>query len=450
MHRLSPVSWLVVLATVLIGGLVASTILVERRGREFDARAADVVDNAAPSITALAAARSEIRRLELGVGRYLGARVGGATYRRAEVDAWKRAVDAHLAAHARVPYFDGERESTRALDAARDRLYADVDRVLAAVDAGRFDDARAIIFGQLSHDGDAVDRSIAQLILTNNGNAAVAAAEMSALRRHTATLSLLLDATSVLLGAVLLLAAVRAARLYRRTLHERLEAERRARELDQFAARVAHDLKGPLASVVFGTSLAAQHPSETRAVLERVQRTSRLMSEMIDALLAVARINPSSRQPRQSALVASVVNVLVEEVRPIAEAARATVRLVACPAQATVACSPGVLASVLSNLLQNAIKHIGESQGERTVSVSIGERAEVLRFEVEDTGPGVPPHIGERVFERYVRGERSTGLGLGLATVKHLVEGAGGRLGLVSTPGKGACFWFELPRAAAA
>ena len=113
------------------------------------------------------------------------------------------------------------------------------------------------------------------------------------------------------------------------------------------------------------------------------------------------------------------------------------------------ACSAGVLASVLSNLLQNAIKHIGDSQGERTISVAIGERDHTLHFEVKDTGPGVPPHIGERVFERYVRDDRSSGLGLGLATVKHLVEGAGGRLGFESAAGKGSCFWFELPRATA-
>ena len=447
MQRLSPVSWLVVLATILIGGLVASTILVERRAGRLDERAADIVDNAAPSITALAAARSETRRLELGVGRYLGAHIGGIAYHRPQVEQWKRAIDVHLDDHARTPYFDGEREATEALQVAKNRLYADVDRVLDAIDGRRFDEARSLILGELSRDGDAVDRLISQLILVNNENAAIAAADMTVLRRRTTTLSVLLDASSVLLGAVLLLAAVRAARLYRRALDERHLAEQRARELDQFAARVAHDLKGPLASVVLGTSVAAQHPSETRAVLERVQRTSRLMSQMIDALLAVARVDPKAAPARESASVAPVVSVLVEELRPVADAARATVRIEACPPQAAVACSAGVLASVLSNLLQNAIKHIGESHGERTVSVTIRERDHGFHFEVRDTGPGVPAHISDRVFERYVRGERSSGLGLGLATVKHLVEGAGGRLGFESAAGKGSCFWFDLPRA---
>ncbi len=77
------------------------------------------------------------------------------------------------------------------------------------------------------------------------------------------------------------------------------------------------------------------------------------------------------------------------------------------------------------------------------------ERGPLVRFEIEDTGPGVPPALADRVFERHVRGERSSGLGLGLATVKRLVETHRGRLGVRSSPGRGSCFWVELPAAAA-
>ena len=77
------------------------------------------------------------------------------------------------------------------------------------------------------------------------------------------------------------------------------------------------------------------------------------------------------------------------------------------------------------------------------------ERGALVRFEIEDTGPGLPPALADRVFERHVRGERSTGLGLGLATVKRLVDNCGGQLGVHSRPGHGSCFWVELPRASA-
>jgi hypothetical protein len=110
MKRSSPVAWLVVLAAVLIAAFVGSTILVERNASLLDERASDIADNAAPSITELAAARTEMRHLELGVGRYVGARSAGLPFDREQLDVWRAGVDEHLAAYARVPFFPDERE----------------------------------------------------------------------------------------------------------------------------------------------------------------------------------------------------------------------------------------------------------------------------------------------------------------------------------------------------
>ncbi|HEX8952697.1 MAG TPA: HAMP domain-containing sensor histidine kinase, partial [Polyangia bacterium] len=326
------------------------------------------------------------------------------------------------------------------------RVYDDIDRTLAAVDAGRLAEAGELILQPLSDDTDELDGLISRLIGLNNDHAAAAARDIATLRRRTTRLALLLDALSVLIGAVLLAAAVRAARLYHRALDEqRRLAEARAAELDHYAARVAHDLKAPLASLVLGTAVAVEYPSETPRTLAKIQRTSHLMGEMIDALLAVARVEAQSRAP--AIAVAPVVEVLVDEVRPAAAAIGATVCVAPLPPTAAVACGSGVLASVLSNLLQNAVKYIAEADGTRVITLRVSEGPTTVRFEVEDTGPGLPPALEEHVFERYVRGERSTGLGLGLATVKHLVETAGGRLGVRSHHGQGCCFWVELPRA---
>ena len=67
----------------------------------------------------------------------------------------------------------------------------------------------------------------------------------------------------------------------------------------------------------------------------------------------------------------------------------------------------------------------------------------------EDTGPGIPPALGQRIFEPYVRGPNTgtPGIGLGLATVKRLVESHGGTLGVRAGPTGGALFWFELDEA---
>jgi signal transduction histidine kinase len=109
------------------------------------------------------------------------------------------------------------------------------------------------------------------------------------------------------------------------------------------------------------------------------------------------------------------------------------------------------LTSVVSNLAGNAIKYIGTGPIRR-LEIRAREEAHVVRVELEDTGPGLAVGSEEHVFEPYVRGRAATqpGIGLGLATVKRLVEGHGGRVGVRSMLGQGCTFWFELPKVAAA
>jgi signal transduction histidine kinase len=114
----------------------------------------------------------------------------------------------------------------------------------------------------------------------------------------------------------------------------------------------------------------------------------------------------------------------------------------------SIACSAGVLTSLVSNLVGNAIKYMGDAPLRRVVvhARDVGSR---VRIEVDDTGPGVPLELRDRIFEPYVRATESSvpGLGLGLATVRRLVDAHGGRLGM-SSGATGSSFWFELPREA--
>jgi signal transduction histidine kinase len=117
---------------------------------------------------------------------------------------------------------------------------------------------------------------------------------------------------------------------------------------------------------------------------------------------------------------------------------------------AQLACSPAALTSVLSNLLCNAVKYIGD--GKRTprrISIHVKDHDELTRIEVEDTGPGLPPGSERIIFEPFRRltNTNQPGIGLGLATVKKIVEAYKGRVGVVSTWGCGSTFWFEIPKA---
>jgi len=93
--------------------------------------------------------------------------------------------------------------------------------------------------------------------------------------------------------------------------------------------------------------------------------------------------------------------------------------------------------------------HMGESAVRQVrVRALPADGAGPVRIEVEDSGPGVPDSLGDRIFEPFVRGATSgvEGSGLGLATVKRFVSAHGGRIGYRSALGRGTLFWLELPR----
>jgi signal transduction histidine kinase len=105
---------------------------------------------------------------------------------------------------------------------------------------------------------------------------------------------------------------------------------------------------------------------------------------------------------------------------------------------------------VLQNLMGNALKYVVEGQAPvRQVRLHVAERRGAVRVEVQDNGPGLPPGAEQVVFEPFIRLGRTKqpGSGLGLATVRRIVEGHGGRVGVQSEPGAGSCFWFEMPKA---
>jgi len=109
---------------------------------------------------------------------------------------------------------------------------------------------------------------------------------------------------------------------------------------------------------------------------------------------------------------------------------------------------PDKLKQVVLNLFGNAVQHTDSKQGE--ISLAIRLRGEQVLIEVSDNGPGIPPELQRKVFERFYRGDesrsrRSGGAGLGLAISLAIAEAHGGTLELCSVPGEGSTFTLVLP-----
>jgi signal transduction histidine kinase len=119
------------------------------------------------------------------------------------------------------------------------------------------------------------------------------------------------------------------------------------------------------------------------------------------------------------------------------------------PPESAVAVAPNHLATILRNLLGNAVKYGGGRDGAR-VTVHAAHATGHLRIQVADNGPGIPADALPRVFEPFVRAPSSRpGTGLGLATVKRLVEAHDGAVRISSEPGRGTVVEMELPTPAA-
>jgi signal transduction histidine kinase len=279
--------------------------------------------------------------------------------------------------------------------------------------------------------------------------------EIERIRGQMTGTIMLLEASSVALAILAAFLAFRQARRavgvleLDRTAGEQREAElaSRAEALGEFAGRVAHDILSPLSTSMLGLEIARgacrMDPDAQRAATQGVAAIHRVHT-LVDGLLAFSRAG-GRPEPGVSTEIAPLIVELIDGLTLQARQQRIALELAAVPA-GTVACSPGVLTSLISNLVRNAIRYMGDAPSRR-IDVRVLDAGERWRFEVQDTGAGIPVEQQQLIFEPYVQlGRSDTGIGLGLATVDRLVRAHGGSLGVVSAPGRGALFWFELPK----
>lgn len=223
------------------------------------------------------------------------------------------------------------------------------------------------------------------------------------------------------------------------------ELQRSNSQLTAFAGQVSHDLRNPLTTVRMSLSMLAEEseegapdPATSTYLLSRAERGTERMQALIDDLLAYARVGGRiASKPVDLGLVAAAVR------DDLAEAlSGATLEVGELP---VVTGDPVQLRAVLQNLVANAAKFVPAGEPARIRVAS--HRVEAgWRIEVVDHGLGIAPEDRERVFEPLTRThEQVPGSGIGLATVRRVVDAHAGSIGIEETPGGGTTVWVELP-----
>ena len=224
----------------------------------------------------------------------------------------------------------------------------------------------------------------------------------------------------------------------------RAEVEAALARQREFVADASHELRTPLTSILANLELLeAELEGEQEDIASSALRSSRRMRRLVADLLLLARADAGRRAPHRPVDLAAVAREAVAEVAPVA--AGHPVSLDA-PAPITVEGVADDLHRMTLNLVENAAIHTPPGT---PVTVAVGTDGGAAVLEVADRGPGVPPHLRERVFERFARGGSDTvgsaGSGLGLAIVRAVAEGHGGSVELDDAAGGGARLRVRLP-----
>jgi signal transduction histidine kinase len=219
--------------------------------------------------------------------------------------------------------------------------------------------------------------------------------------------------------------------------------EERNRELDAFAGRVAHDLRGPLTSMRLATWRVDQLLPDGSQPSAQMSRAIERMDVLIRDLLALSRVETRAREGMcNPAAVAAGVR---EDLTPRVEAVSGSMDVLVEPAR--VRCPEGLLTEALTNLADNALKYRRPDEPPRVALTgrTVGHHYELR---VADNGIGMSLDERRQAFAPFYRAHReptAPGSGLGLSIVKRIAEASGGDVIVDSALGEGTTFVLHLP-----
>jgi len=216
-------------------------------------------------------------------------------------------------------------------------------------------------------------------------------------------------------------------------------------------ATFAHEFRTPLTSLQLAVHILLEQLAGTMTekqldLIYAAREDCERLRNLIDDILSIVRVQSGKLELRRvSVQVAPLIENAIGQHRLLAEERGLKLSHILPPFGEEVFADPERLELVFANLITNAIRH---TQAGGAIEIRAVPEEEFVRFEVKDTGEGIPQEYQAQVFGKYfqVPGNIRKGTGLGLAIAKNIIEAHGGEIDVESKPGQGSTFWFTIPK----
>lgn len=219
----------------------------------------------------------------------------------------------------------------------------------------------------------------------------------------------------------------------------------------EFLANISHEIRTPLNGIIGMAQLMrkTELSDKQEKYMERIISSGNSLAAIISNILDISKIETGHLEIQKASM--GIDYVVAQAIKEVCISENKVDLDINCvfhvDAKSPVVGDANRIKQVLTYLLDNAIKFAGE--GAIVVCVEPGKDG-CMKFSVTDSGPGVSTNDQDEIFKRFrqadgSKGRKYGGAGLGLAISKNLVELMGGEIGVISAPGHGASFWFQLP-----